>query len=77
MIVERNGGPSLQQEHTHAEHLCLADVHVADRGALQPRRRHGARFAVWWSEFKVRRSDRGHQRNEFGVFVHIVAPTGC
>lgn len=75
MVVERNGGPARQQEHPHAEHLRLADVHVADRGALQPRRRRRARVAPG-SDFKVRRSDGGHQRDQFAVFVHIVVPVG-
>lgn len=45
VVVQRYGGSGAQQEHPHAEHLRLADVHVGDRGALEPRC-PGARLSV-------------------------------
>ena len=59
VVVQRDGGAGPQQEHPHAEHLRLADVHVGDRGALELRR-PGARFAFPGSDLQVRRPDRGH-----------------
>lgn len=38
VVVQWYGGSGVEQEHPHAEHVCLADVHVGDRGVLTPRR---------------------------------------
>ena len=59
-----------------AEHLRLADVHVGDRGALEPRR-PGARLAFPRSDFPVRRPHRGHRRNELALCGRHVGRRLC
>lgn len=74
MVVQRDGGAGPQQEHPHAERLRLADVHVRDRGALEPRR-PGAALAPAGIELQVRGPDGGHQGEQL-VRRRSVVPVG-
>lgn len=59
VVVQRDGGPGPEQEDPHAEHLRLADMHVGDRGALEPRC-PGAGFAFPGTDFQVGGPERSH-----------------
>lgn len=71
MVVQRYGGAGPQQEHPHAEHLRLADVHVGDRRGAVLERQRGGRAAVGSprGELQVRRPHFRHQALQFALVL--------
>lgn len=58
VVVQRDGGAALQQEHAEAEAVCLADVHIGDWRQVGPQR---LQRGLARGDVQVLRADLGQQ----------------